>query len=105
MYKLIPILFFLGCASKHSVEFNPTNSMCLDSTIANMHSAGCKAVAVEKTVYGLSKVYCHKYSGKPTTSSWINNEFYSIAFGTKIPDDVIPICTDPFLIMTVAEKD
>ena len=105
MYKLIPIIFLSGCFAKNNIQFNPTNSMCLDSTVANIHAAGCKAVAVEKTIYGLAKVYCYKHTGKPTDSPWINDEFYAISFGTRIPDDVTPICTDPFMVMTVAERD
>jgi len=91
-------------ASKSAIDFNPTNSMCLDATVANMNLAGCDVVSVEKTIYGITKVYCYEADGA-MDSEWINNEFFGISFGMKIPEDVKPICTDPFLIMTVAEKD
>ena len=95
----------LGCfSSKSNIDFNPTNSMCLDAAVANIHSAGCEAVSVEKTVYGITKVRCFDEE-LDSKSEWINNEFYGIAFGTKIPDDVKPICTDPYLIMTTKEKE
>tara|TARA_A100001011_G_C14262319_1_gene823028 strand:+ start:206 stop:511 length:306 start_codon:yes stop_codon:yes gene_type:complete len=98
-------LFLLSCiAGKSSINFNPTDSMCLDATVANMHSAGCKVVSVEKTVYGVTRVYCYE-ADRGFDSQWITHEFFAIAFGTKIPDDAKPICTDPFLIMTAAEKD
>lgn len=103
---LIPMLFSTGCiASKSKISFNPTNSMCLDATVANIHAAGCYAVSVEKTIYGITKVYCHEYKGENSDSEWINNEFFGIAFGTKIPEDTRPICTDPYLIMTTSERD
>ena len=107
MKSLIIILFLASCASKNRhIEFNPTDSMCLDAVVANIHSAGCHAVTVEKSVYGITKIYCQEtensYEG---SSSWINNEFFAIAFGTHIPEDTKPICTDPFVIMTAAEKD
>ncbi len=95
----------LGCmAQKNNIEFNPTNSMCLDSTVANMHHAGCHAVSIEKTIYGITKIYCYE-SQSDVKSEWLDNEFYGIAFGTRVPDDVKPICTDPYLIMTTSEKD
>lgn len=104
MISMIALL--AGCmAAKSSIDFNPTNSMCLDATVANIHAAGCRAVSVEKTVYGITKVYCHEYKGDKIESEWINNEFFGIAFGTSIPQDVRPICTDPYLVMTTAEKD
>ena len=87
-----------------SIEFNPTNSMCVDATVANMHSAGCVAVSVEKGEYGVTEIYCHEYAGPPTESTWIHNTFYGIAFGSRIPSDVRPICTDPFLIMTMGPR-
>tara|TARA_B100000131_G_C18097931_1_gene604793 strand:- start:1380 stop:1700 length:321 start_codon:yes stop_codon:yes gene_type:complete len=106
MYKLFIPLILTGCfGSKHKVEFNPTNSMCLDSTVVNMQAAGCNAVLVEKTTYGITKLYCHDTKKNAEDSSWLTNEFYAIAFGSSIPVDVKPICTDPFLIMTTAEKD
>ena len=99
------LLTLIACmAGKDSINFNPTNSMCLDATVANMHSAGCKVVSVEKAVYGVTRVSCYE-ADYGFDSQWITNDFIAIAFGTKIPDDVKPICTDPFLIMTTAEKD
>jgi len=80
--------------------------MCLDSVVANMHASGCRAVSVEKSVYGITRIYCHETENSyEHESSWINNEFFAIAFGTSVPEDVKPICTDPFVIMTTAEKD
>ena len=106
MYKLILPMILTGCMSnKHTISFNPTNSMCLDSTVVNMEAAGCRTIAVEKTMYGISKLYCHEKSEEAEQSSWLTNEFYAIAFGSSIPVDVKPICSDPFLIMTTAEKD
>tara|TARA_B110000196_G_C20526004_1_gene377710 strand:+ start:199 stop:519 length:321 start_codon:yes stop_codon:yes gene_type:complete len=106
MYKFIIPLLLIGCfASKNKIDFNPTNSMCLDSTVANMEAAGCNAVLVEKTIYGVTKLYCHEAKRNAGASSWLTNEFYAIAFGSSIPVDVKPICTDPFLIMTTAERD
>ena len=107
MKTLIITLFLAGCAAKSGhIEFNPTNSMCLDAVVANMHSVGCHAVSVEKSIYGITKIYCQEtensYEG---ASSWIDNEFFAISFGTHVPEDVKPICTDPFVIMTTAEKD
>tara|TARA_R110002020_G_scaffold50716_7_gene143219 strand:+ start:10047 stop:10358 length:312 start_codon:yes stop_codon:yes gene_type:complete len=100
---LLPML--IGCfASKSVIDFNPTNSMCLDATVANMHSAGCYEVSVEKTVYGVVKVVCND-ARKSFESDWTSNEFYGIAFGSSIPDDVSPICTDPFLIMTMKSDE
>ena len=102
----ILILFLTGCfASKSLGDFSPTNSMCLDATIANIHSEGCKAVSVEKTTYGVTKISCHNWKDYGSSSTWITSEFYGIAFGTKIPEDVVPICTDPYLIMTASERD
>lgn len=91
-------------ASKSSIDFNPTDSMCLDATVANMHSAGCKVVSIEKTIYGVARVSCYEASDG-LDSEWITNDFFAIAFGTKIPDEAKPICTDPFIIMTAKEKD
>ncbi len=103
---MIYSFLLIGCmASKSNIEFNPTNSMCLDATIANIHSAGCHAVSVEKTIYGITKVYCYEPEAEASESEWIRNEFFGIAFGTKVPEDVKPICTDPYLIMTASEKD
>ena len=106
MYKFIIPLLLTGCfASKNRIDFNPTNSICLDSTVANMQAAGCNAVSVEKTIYGITKLYCHDKRSGAEDSAWLTNEFYAIAFGSMIPVDVKPICTDPFLIMTTAEMD
>tara|TARA_B100000131_G_scaffold87767_1_gene84619 strand:+ start:1482 stop:1826 length:345 start_codon:yes stop_codon:yes gene_type:complete len=102
---MIYIMLLAGCFASKKIEFNPTNSMCLDSTVINMEAAGCKAVAVEKTIYGVTKLWCHETTSNPQESPWLTNEFFAIAFGTKLPMDVEPICTDPFLIMTSAEKD
>jgi len=100
---LVYIFMLISCFSnKNMIEFNPTDSMCLDSTIANIHSAGCYEVLVEKTVYGVVKVSCNK-ANKNHDSDWIKNDFFGIAFGTSIPDDASPICTDPFMIMTMKE--
>ena len=104
--SLFAVIFLTSCmAPKSNIVFNPTNSMCVDATVANLHSAGCYAVSVEKTVYGMTKIYCAEYKGEESESEWINNEFFGIAFGTKIPEDTKPICTDPYLVMTTAEKD
>jgi hypothetical protein len=98
------LLVMLSCTlSKSNIDFNPTNSMCLDATVANIHSAGCKAVSVEKTMYGITKIYCYDRDDD-SESEWINNDFLGIAFGTNIPDDAKPICTDPYLIMTTSER-
>lgn len=95
-----------GCAAKQGmVEFNPSNSMCLDATVVNLQAAGCKAVSVTNAVYGITKITCYEWDTNVLDADWINNEFYAIAFGTRVPDDVRPICTDPYLIMTMAEKD
>ena len=102
---MISIMLLAGCFASKQIEFNPSNSMCLDSTVVNMQAAGCNTVAVEKTIYGVTKLHCHEVSKNAQKSAWLKNEFYAIAFGTKIPEDVKPICTDPFLIMTTAEKD
>jgi|TARA_R110002020_G_scaffold67820_9_gene177956 hypothetical protein len=103
---LISVFTMLGCTtSTKKISFNPTNSMCLDSTVANMQAAGCNAVAVEKTLYGITRLYCHEKSNSAKDSAWLTNEFYAIAFGTSIPEDTKPICTDPFLVMTSAERD
>ena len=103
---MISMILLTGCmAAKSSIDFNPTNSMCIDATVANIHAAGCHAVSVEKTVYGITKVYCHEPNNERAESEWISNDFFGIAFGTRIPDDVKPICTDPYLIMTTAERD
>ena len=103
---MIYMMFLIGCmTSKHNIDFNPTNSMCLDATVANIHAAGCDAVSVEKSIYGVTKIYCFDRKNYNSESEWINNEFYGIAFGSRIPNDVSPICTDPYLVMTTAEKD
>ena len=103
---MISVMLLAGCmAAKSNIDFNPTNSMCLDSVVANIHAAGCNTVSVEKTVYGITKVYCHEPNDERAGSEWIRNDFYGIAFGTKIPEDVKPICTDPYLVMTTAERD
>ena len=103
---MISVMLLAGCiASKSNIDFNPTNSMCVDATVANIHAAGCRAVSVEKTVYGVTKIYCYEPNNEVSESEWIRNEFFGVAFGTNIPDDVRPICTDPYLIMTTAEKD
>ena len=95
------LLMFISCfASKGNIDFNPTDSMCLDATVANIQSAGCYEVLVEKTVYGVVKISCNE-AKKNFESDWIKNSFYGIAFGTSIPNDVSPICTDPFMIMTM----
>jgi len=101
------ILIIVSCATKSGqINFNPSNSMCLDAVVANIHSAGCDSVLVEKSVYGITKIYCYEYNGtEEEKSSWINNDYFAIAFGTTIPSDVQPICTDPFVVMTVAERD
>jgi hypothetical protein len=94
-----------GCVHRSAaIEFNPSNSMCLDATVANMHAAGCHAVSVEKSIYGITEIKCHESKTGAADSRWINNKFIGIAFGTRIPEDVQPICTDPFMIMTVEEK-
>ena len=98
-------MMLMSClTAQHNINFNPTNSMCLDATVANIHAAGCKAVSVEKTVYGITKIYCYERNDGIKESGWIRNDFYGIAFGTRIPDNVIPICTDPHLVMTTEEK-
>tara|TARA_A100001515_G_C4582660_1_gene213422 strand:+ start:1061 stop:1432 length:372 start_codon:yes stop_codon:yes gene_type:complete len=100
------VMWIGGCAVKqNSIEFNPTNSMCLDATVANIHAAGCYAVSVEKTIYGMTEVYCHDTTGSNEDSKWVSSKFVGIAFGTRIPEQVQPICTDPFMIMTVEEND
>ena len=76
--------------------------MCIRDSI---HAAGCNAVSVEKSIYGVTKIFCFDNNSYKSESAWVNNEFYGIAFGSRIPDDVTPICTDPFLIMTTAERD
>ena len=94
-----------GCASKTKIGFYPANSMCMDSLFANMSYARCKSVMIEKDVYGISKIYCEDtVSANEQSTSWRRNEFYAIAFGTAIPKDVQPICTDPFIILTSKEK-
>ena len=78
--------------------------MCIDATVANMHAAGCKVVSIEKVIYGNAKITCYE-ADRSDGSAWINNDFFAISFGTQIPSDVKPICTDPFVILTTAEKD
>ena len=95
------ILLFSCLSSRTNINFNPTNSMCLDATVANMHSAGCDVVSVEKTIYGVSKISCYEYNAE-NQSEWLSNDFYAIAFGSSIPEDARPICTDPFVIMTTS---
>ena len=98
-----------GCTPAHrqgaTIKFNPSNSMCLDATVANMHAAGCYAVSVEKTIYGITEVHCHEAREGAEDSKWINNNFIGIAYGTQIPENVQPICTDPFMLMTVKNED
>lgn len=92
-----------------AITFNPTNSMCMDAVVANMHSSGCYVVSVEKSIYGVTTISCQEILSRDSIetheSSWISNEFFAISFGTRVPDDVQPICTDPFVIMTTSEKD
>ncbi len=106
MKKLLFLLVILsGCFSKRNmIQFNPTDSMCVDATVANMHNSGCSVVSIEKTMYGMTRISCYEAASGPE-SSWITNEFFAIAFGTSIPEDVKPICTDPFVIVTTAERD
>ena len=104
-----------GCAHtttpSTSIEFTPSSSMCLDATLANIRSAGCTIVTVDKTVYGRTILRCDDPPAITTTTLdqqqpvWITHEFYGIAFGSSIPSDVSPLCTDPFMVMTVAERD
>jgi hypothetical protein len=95
-----------GCmANKNMVGFNPSNSMCLDSLVVNIQSAGCEVVSVEKEIYGISRIKCLDHNEKETDSSWLTEEFYAIAFGTSIPDNTIPICTDPFIVLTATNKE
>ena len=69
MYKIIIPMLLTGCmATKNNISFNPTNSMCLDSTVANMELAGCRTVAVEKTMYGISRIYCYEIYKKKKDS-------------------------------------
>jgi len=101
------LVFAITGCSKHNIDFNPSNSMCLDAVVANIHAAGCEAVSVEKATYGITKVRCYDIDivENETDSEWLRNEFYGIAFGTRIPPEVKPICTDPYMIMTTAERD
>lgn len=102
---MLYFMMLMSClTAQHNISFNPTNSMCIDATVANIHAAGCRAVSVDKTAYGITKIYCYEPNDKAEESGWIRNNFYAIAFGTKIPDDVIPICTDPYLVMTTEER-
>jgi len=105
--RLFILLFGIlqGCASRTKIGFYPANSMCMDSLFANMNYSGCKSVMVEKDMYGISKIYCENtHSENKSNSSWRRKEFYAIAFGTAMPNDVKPICTDPFIILTSKEK-
>ena len=105
------LLFFAalltGCSfkSKNAITFNPTNSMCVDALVSNMQVAGCDVISFEKDIYGISKIYCQDYSGEFAESSWVSNEFFAVAFGTSVPPDTKPICTDPFIVLTSAERD
>jgi hypothetical protein len=99
-----------GCSQKkNTITFNPTASMCIDSLIANMQIAGCDVISAEKATYGVSKISCISFDkkklGEASGSSYLQNDFFSISYGTKIPSDVKPICTDPFVLLATAERD
>ena len=107
MKKIILMALFLtGCMAnkKNMVGFNPTNSMCLDSLVVNIQAAGCKVLSIEKEIYGISKIQCLEHNKKDSDLSWLNEDFYAIAFGSTIPSNTIPICTDPFLVLTTTNK-
>lgn len=100
-------LLMSGCilTGKNMAHYNPTDSMCLDALVVNMQAEGCDVISIDKAIYGVSHIYCQQYDEQPTESSWINREFKAIAFGTSVPEDAQPICTDPFLIMTMVVDD
>ena len=55
-------------------------------------------------IYGISKIQCLEHNKKDSDLSWLNEDFYAIAFGSTIPSNTIPICTDPFLVLTTTNK-
>tara|TARA_Y100001963_G_C6436339_1_gene289317 strand:- start:184 stop:519 length:336 start_codon:yes stop_codon:yes gene_type:complete len=109
LFSILPILLIpssVGCATiRSNAGVNLTSSMCLDALIVNIHKAGCKAVSVESSVDGITKIHCHKHNKYNSNSEFINNEFFGIAFGSDIPQDTVPICMDPYLAITTAERD
>tara|TARA_Y100000034_G_C6861999_1_gene392439 strand:- start:937 stop:1269 length:333 start_codon:yes stop_codon:yes gene_type:complete len=108
MIKILPVLLLLsGCIAlkKNMVDYNPTNSMCLDSLVVNMQAEGCDVISIDKYLYGVNKITCKEHGEANAETSWLTKEFYTVAYGSTMPPNVIPICTDPFLLLTTVISD
>lgn len=120
-FFIIFIPFIISCAtlsrknteSTNAVETNPalefetTNSPCLDAMLINMIIAGCQSITAEQSNTGDARYRCEV---GPQVEFWNSSTFYvtthEIYDRAEINlefDNVIPFCGDMHVMMFIEE--
>ena len=94
---LFAALLLSGCATKR-IQFEPTNSSCMDALIANFSYAKCKEIVTEGSWGSQVRVYCAK---PEIYNAWTTREYYIVTkqLGGTAPDDAKLLCIDEGLFL------
>ena len=97
-------LLFAGCeeSSSQLIEFETTNSPCLDAMMVNMRSTLCQNIDVDVDDSGISHYQCSDESA--IDSSWNRYKFITVSRESyysyeDLQNKRIPFCEDPNLVM------
>jgi hypothetical protein len=99
-------LLFAGCETypDQLVEFETTNSPCIDAMIVNMRATMCQNIVTASADEGLSYRWCDDDGA--IESTWNTAKFITVERDSYYSYDfseAIPFCEDPSVIMFLDE--